>query len=388
MTSVYSSSDLYNLAVIKASREWMKHGLISPEQDQAIQQARPSKLYHPNLIIRILLFIATSFALSGVSGIFFLILGDIGETGISIAALMAGIGSFVLVQRLLIVNGHHYKSGVVEAIIYHACGYLIGGVAGLTDANEHVIFLACLLVLGYVAVRYIDLICTALTVLVFTGFLFYECYELNGIFRQIIPFVIIIAFTCVYFLNRWWKSRPEGEEWHDVFVVVEALSLLLIYAGGNYMVVRELSISLMNLSLGDGQDIPFAGMFYGLTAIVPIFFLYRGIRNRDIVLLRVSIFILAFSVFTFKYYFSLGHPEITLTIAGAFVLLTTGWLFRYLKTPRGGFTRENLLSHKWGDENMAAFVISQTLGGNEVKQDDGFKGGGGEFGGGGASGSF
>ncbi|MBL7848089.1 MAG: hypothetical protein JNL40_11510 [Cyclobacteriaceae bacterium] len=388
MRSVYSSTDLYNLAVIKASREWMKHGLILPEQEQAILQAHPSNLYHPNLIIRILLFIATSFALSGASGIFFLILGDVGEIGISIAALIAGIGSFVLVQRVLIIDGHHYKSGVVEAIIYHASGYLIGGVAGLTDANEHVILIACLLVLGYVAIVYIDLICTALTVLVFAGLLFYECYELNGIFRQVIPFVIIIAFSGIYFLNRWWKSRPEGEEWHDVFVVVESLSLLLIYAGGNYMVVRELSISLMNLSLVEGQDIPFAGMFYGLTAMVPIFFLYMGIKNRDIVLLRVSIIILAFSVFTFKYYFSLGRPEITLTIAGAVLLAITGWLLAYLKTPRRGFTREQLLAKKWDNVNLAGFVVSQTLGGNAEKPAEEFKGGGGQFGGGGASGSF
>ena len=87
-------------------------------------------------------------------------------------------------------------------------------------------------------------------------------------------------------------------------------------------------------------------------------------------------------------YFSLGHPEVTLTIAGAIVLLVTGWLFQYLKTPRGGYTRENLLTEKWDDANASAFVISQTMGGNEVKQDDGFKGGGGDFGGGGASGSF
>lgn len=388
MKCVYNIIDLYNLAVVKEARRWAKHRLISAEQVEAIRGAYVSKLYHPNLIIRILLFFATLLALSGVSGIFFLLFDDLSETGISIMALIAGIGSFVLVQHVLIDGGHHYKSGVVEAIIYHACAYVIGGVAGLTDANAHVLLLISFVVLTYVAIRYLDLICTILSVLVFAGFLFYECYELGGIFRQIIPFVLIGAFTAVYFLARRWKASAELEVWHDTIVVVESLSLLLIYAGGNYLVVRELSIALMDLNLAEGQDIPFAFLFYGLTVLIPTAYLYFGIRNKEVVILRVSLLALAFSVITFKYYFSLGHPEVTLTLAGAFLLVVTGLLFQYLKTQRGGFTRENLLSHKWGDENVTAFVISQTLGGNEVKRDDGFRGGGGEFGGGGASGSF
>jgi hypothetical protein len=388
MKCVYNITDLYNLAMVKEARQWAKHRLISAEQAEVIRGAYVSKLYHPNLVIRILLFIATVLALWGVSGIFFLMFGDLGETGISFMALIAGVGSFVLVQKVLVEGNHHYKSGVVEAIIYHGCAYVIGGVAGLTDANVHVLLLISFVVLTYVAIRYLDLICTTLAVLVLAGFLFYECYELGGIFRQIIPFVLIAAFSGVYFLARWWKANAEMEVWQDTIVVVESLSLLLIYTGGNYLVVRELSIALMDLALEEGQDIPFAFLFYGLTVIIPTSYLYFGIRNKDVVMLRVSLLVLAFSVFTFKYYFSLGHPEITLTVAGAFLLLVTGWLFQFLKTPRGAFTRENLLSHKWGDENVSAFVISQTLGGNEVKRDDGFKGGGGEFGGGGASGSF
>ena len=57
-----------------------------------------------------------------------------------------------------------------------------------------------------------------------------------------------------------------------------------------------------------------------------------------------------------------------------------------LKKPKNGFTRELLLTDKWADQNLEATVISQTLGGNAI--DENFKGEGGEFGGGGASGNF
>ena len=105
-------------------------------------------------------------------------------------------------------------------------------------------------------------------------------------------------------------------------------------------------------------------------------------------MLRVSLFVLAFSVFTFKYYYSLGHPEISLTIAGVFLLGVTILLLNYLKIMRGGFTRENILSDKWGSVNAEAFIISQTMGGNVVNADVKDMPGGGGFGGGGASTDF
>jgi hypothetical protein len=95
---------------------------------------------------------------------------------------------------------------------------------------------------------------------------------------------------------------------------------------------------------------------------------------------------LAFSVFTFKYYFSLGHPEISLTAAGA-VLLTVGLLlFRYLKTPKHGYTRETILRELWADMNVESFVIAQSLGGNTVTAPE--TGGGGDFAGGGSTDGF
>jgi uncharacterized membrane protein YgcG len=141
--------------------------------------------------------------------------------------------------------------------------------------------------------------------------------------------------------------------------------LLIVYAAGNYFVVRELSVNMMQLDLSDGQDIPFAWIFYILTVVVPVGYLYVAIKKKDLVLLRASLVAVAFSVFTFKYYFSLGHPEITLTISGAVLLAVSLSLFRYLKTPKHGYTRESILKEKWTNANIEGFVFSQTLGGNK-----------------------
>ena len=387
MSSAYHETWVYNLAVIKEAKNWCKHGFIEKDQLSVIQQAYTVPFYHPNFIIRILLFVATLFALSGATGFFTLIFVDTGKEFISLACMGYGIGSFLVLEKLFI-DKNHYKSGVTEAILYHACGFTIGGIGGVSDFNEHVMLWTCLAVLSFAAFRYLDLLCTVGATLVLAGILFYEFYSMGGIFQQIIPFVFLIGFTPIYFLIRRLKKEDRLKLWSTNLLIIESISLLLIYLAGNYLVVRELSINLMELELQEGQDIPFAFIFYALTILIPIAYLYFGIKNKDIVLLRVSLIVIAFSAFTFKYYFSLGHPEITLTLAGIMLIGISITVMRYLKTMRNGFTRENLLSERWSSMNAEAFLISQTMGGNQVSAEQASMPGGGNFGGGGASSDF
>jgi uncharacterized membrane protein YgcG len=145
---------------------------------------------------------------------------------------------------------------------------------------------------------------------------------------------------------------------------------------------------MMNLYIPEGSDIPFAFIFYGLTVVIPAVYLYFGVRNKDLVLIRVSLAAIAFSVFTFKYYFSLGHHEITFTISGVILIGISLSLFRLLRKPKNGYTREKLMVEKWAEANPEAILISQTMGGNQVAPERGFEGKGGSFGGGGATGNI
>jgi hypothetical protein len=259
---------------------------------------------------------------------------------------------------------------------------------GLVDFDSpQLMLITCLLVFVFAGWRYLDLLTTAGAVLSFAGILFYNFYEAGGILQEIIPFVFILAFGILYAGIKRVKRNKKYTLWTNNLIVVEVISLLFIYAAGNYLVVRELSVNLMELVLEEGENIPFAFLFYALTVIIPVGFLFFGIKNKDIVLLRVSLVALAFSVFTFKYYYSLGHTEITLTLAGALLIGAAIMLMRYLKIVRNGFTGENILSERWANMNVEAFVISQTMGGNVAHQGSD-AGGGGESGGGGATTGF
>jgi uncharacterized membrane protein YgcG len=90
-----------------------------------------------------------------------------------------------------------------------------------------------------------------------------------------------------------------------------------------------------------------------------------------------------------EYYYSLGFPEITITVIGAILTAISFALIKYLKTSRNGYTREKILTHKWDNPDLLAFGVSQALGTTQIEAPDHFSGeGGGEFGGGGASGGF
>lgn len=382
----YNTTWLRNLGIIKEAKSWSTHEIISADQLAAIKASYPSNFYHPNLIIRILLFIASLVALSGATGLFALIFSSVIFDGDGAAILfsMYGVASWIFLDVVFIKNKHHYKSGVTEALLYHSAGFVIGGVLGATDFDAHVFLILSLAVCTFAAIRYADLIATVCAVASFAGLVFLMMYEIGGIVQNLIPFAFLIIFTAGLFIVRKIKSHKQFYHWENCLILVEVLCLLLVYTAGNYLVVRELSVSMMDLYIEEGQDIPFAIIFYGLTVLIPATYLFFGIRNKDIILLRVSLLVLAFSVFTFKYYFSLGHPEISLTLAGIILIGIAMMLFRYLRSPRHGFTRENLLGEKWAGANPEAFVISQTLGGN-VPMEGPQHGAGGLSGGGGSS---
>jgi len=105
-------------------------------------------------------------------------------------------------------------------------------------------------------------------------------------------------------------------------------------------------------------------------------------------MLWVGLIILGFSVFTFKFYYSSGHPEITVTLAGATLLAVAIFLLNKLKKPIHGITRERLGVSDLDALTAEGIFISQTVGGITTGQQEGELFQGGDFGGGGASGNF
>jgi hypothetical protein len=381
----------YDLAAVKKKltlakiKTWYKGGLINEEQWASMQEPYSSGLFSPTIIMRILLFIATFFGLSTFLGPVALWVGDAGEAIIRITVVIVGAAMLVFTDRILIKDKKHFKSGVTEASCYTGISFVYFGLLGF-DIDEPLIYLSiAFLFLIIFSIRYLDLISLVCGIGCFIAMLFVILQDIMAL----LPFIVMVVFAMLFFASQSIQKKADQLIWEDHFIVFDTLALLFIYLGGNYFVVRELSIEIMNLSLSDGQDIPFAYLFYAFTLLVPIFYLTWGILKKSLLFIRVSLLTLTLSVVTIKYYYSLGHPEVTITIVGAFLLLTSFALIKYLKISRNGYTREQIFQSKWENTDLAAFIASQSLGGNQIEDTDStITGQGGEFGGGGASGEF
>ncbi|UXP32499.1 hypothetical protein N6H18_00725 [Reichenbachiella agarivorans] len=364
-------------------KTWYKQGWINEEQWSVIREQYQTKLYSPSVIMRILLFVVTLIGISTVLTPFAFAFEIDSEIGIRVMMVLVGIASLLFTELKMIKDSHHYKSGVTEAGYYVGGSFLFLGVLGFDMESEWVYIAVAFLFLVGASIRYMDLLALGAAVLCFVYLLFY-------VFTSVIaflPFLVMIVFAGLFFLSQRLQKVVDGLIWEDHFIIFDTMALMLIYLGGNYFVVREMSVGMLGVEVSEGGDIPFAFLFYAFTFLIPVGYLVWGIVKKEILFIRVSLLTLTLSVITIKYYYGLDYPEVTVTIAGAVMILAAIGVMNYLKIDRKGFTREPLVQSKWENSDMTAFIASQTLGGHQI-QDDGFSGQGGTFGGGGASGEF
>jgi hypothetical protein len=314
-----------------------------------------------------------------------MLVADSGEHTIRVAIFMVGAGLLGFTDQFIIKEKKHYKSGVSEAGYYTGLSFMYFALLGLDIDHPTVYFVAALVVCACATIRYMDLISLIAVIACIVALIFLVFEPIIAI----LPFIMMCAFLGLFLVSQWLQKRADTMIWEDHFILFDSLALLLIYLGGNYFVVRELSIEMMNVRLEAGQDIPFAFLFYAFTFLIPLAYLGYGIAKKSILFIRVSLLVLTLSVITIKYYYSMGQPAVTVTVAGGLLIVISLVLIRYLKQRRKGYTRDQIFKSKWDNADLAAFIASQSLGGHQINETEtNITGQGGEFGGGGASGEF
>jgi len=324
---------------------------------------------------------------NGAVGMFFYMFQDVLSSAWQLVTLIAAIGLLVVHEAVLVRNFRHYKSGLTEVFLFGGLLMLGFGMNGDSDQHIWLTFLIMSIPSALAAIRYTNNVLVAAALLLVVACLLDIADRSNGVFTSVLPFLIMLLFTGVYFFGIRLEKNKAFALWENQINTVQAISLALVYVGGNYFVVRELGQSLQGTYLEPGQDIPFAWLFYAFTAIIPLVYLYLGVKNRNRIFIWIGLAAAGYSVFTFKYYFSLGHPEVTITIAGALVLGITIYALRYLKKPKNGITRERVAAANLDFLTSEALLISQSVGSSAQPHQKDLLGGGG-FGGGGASGNF
>ena len=338
----YKAAELEKKEILSQARDLYKSKLLSEEQWQKIRETYASELYTPSVFMKILLFIFSIIGMSTIFGPITLLIDDAGESVFQIMSFLFGISLLVFTELILIKRKLHYKSGVTEAGIFSGFAFLTYGLVGYNDANAIPYYIVGFIFMTFAAIRYLNLVALVLSVVFFCFVLLQILTDIGG--EAWIPFLFMVTFTIIYWGIKRLQIRLTNIIFESQFVIIKTMALLVIYLAGNYFVVRHLSVEFMNLNLSEGQDIPFAFVFYMLTALIPVGYLLWGIKQKSILWIRVSLLTIALSVATFKYYFSLGHPVLAITIAGAILIIIALVFFNFLKNIRSGFTRELLFA--------------------------------------------
>jgi peptidoglycan/LPS O-acetylase OafA/YrhL len=121
-------------------------------------------------------------------------------------------------------------------------------------------------------------------------------------------------------------------------------------------------------------------LFYAFTLCIPLLYIFFGLKKRDRLLLVTGLLALAFSIYTYKHYFSWLTVSQELTLAGALLIALAGIVIRYLRQPRYGISDEPARQRRFSD--LEALVAAQVI--QQPAPQDGINFGGGNFGGGGA----
>lgn len=157
------------------------------------------------------------------------------------------------------------------------------------------------------------------------------------------------------------------------------------------MVVRTLTEALLNTVIEPGEDIHLAILFYAYTIIVPLVYIWIGLKRKEYVFFRAGILLEITGILAIKYYHSIMPPETAMMLGGIVVIVIAYFSIKYLKTPKHGITFE-IYKRSNKEEalaNIASIVASKLVATQPLPQrDSSMEPGGGQFGGGGAGADY
>ena len=392
----YNPEWAFRAALRARAARWQRQQLLSPEQLARIEAAYPLDYYRPVWPLRVGLFLFAWLGLVMASGFTFLISSE----SFFAAGVVHCAGCFGVLE-LLIRDRKFYRAGADNALLYAGLGVAVAlvfyvfsvylwpvGLSHLTLSNGLMAppLLLTLALLLAAALRYADALVVAATF--FTVLLLVALLALQSALGQaLLPFLVMAtaggALASQPILRRRIAGTYLADYYATCLLTLKVLGLVVLYLGGNYLVVREGNAALHDLY--PSVQVPFAAVFYAFTAGLPLLYVGLGLRRADRPTLLVGLLALVFSLYTLRHYRSLLPPEIAALLAGLVLVALSGVLLRALRPARFGLT--SLPDDEPRHFNLENLIQAQTAHAPAAPA-GGFAFGGGQSGGGGATGQF
>lgn len=394
---IYNKLWLANLVIQEEVKALYDLGNLSSAELKQVQHDYPVGFYTPNIFVRTGLFLLTFVIASFSGGLVTLMAISSNSTDPTAWLLIFAAGSYAILE-LMVSRMHHFKSGTDDALLWISGGCLTAAVVyHLIISDHHYSIITCFLIFTvfmvwlslYLTLRFAD---KAMAVLCFVMVLFSAgiCLYWYGSRNTVVySFLIILLSGLGYYLSKAGLSYPKAVFYKPCLEILQVISLLTLYIGGNYFAAENFGQLLHSENYQDTL-LPVPYLFWAWTMLIPFVYIGLGIRHKNSILLRTGLLLVTIAAVTFKNYHHVLSVELTLVIAGALILGITYYLIQYLKTPKNGFTYEDLKEKSIMDNVKIESLIISSMDTPSTHVTTAAKDrfGGGSFGGGGSSGDF
>ncbi len=379
-------------AVRVAARGWKGAGAIDASELAAIQAEYPDLRLALHRAWRVLVFVLVSIAIGAVFvGVF--------HGGGDLFAPCLVFGAALAVATEMLRGSRLSGTGADAATAFWATGFLLGAAGTFLTDHLHVgnesavtLLLAAAALLGALAAgRW--------------GFWFFAASGTAAFFLAVArqPFArtawIALSLVAMAATYRRLDRAAIAPAQRSGLAAVFAVSAAALYAATNVYSFDMLVVERIRLSLSGGARLSTAGaspvrlVAILATAAFPVVFLAWGIRARRSLLLGIGIVAAALSVATLRHYAPIGPRWAFLTACGVFLVGVALWVHRRLRDAADGEWRGLTAAPLYSDAEPGVSPLG-ALGAHLATPaapdtpDGGLSTGGGEFGGGGASGQY
>jgi hypothetical protein len=384
---VYDRELLENTFLLEEAKRLNNQGFVSKEQLVEIKKQLPALKSHHNILIRIGFFILGCLLLSSLTGVISLLALSLAKNHFWFM-LFVYTGLAILGSEILTKRQNQFGYGLDDAFILSSQGFFCAMVGMITESS-----LAAFIALAFVGlaacIRYVHTLSILVSLIGITGAICYAVLELKIIASVFLPFVLLALSLILYFLYAKVSTAKKHNYFANPLLLLQGFSLLLGYFSMNYMVVRELSESLLNMVIAKGQDIPFAFLFYGFTFLIPVFYIAYSLYNKDRLMLIIGFLTFGFSIYTIRFYYHVMPIEAALLLGGVVLFVTVYLAIRKLRDKETGLTFK---AARGADAdilpNIEALIVNSQVNLKPMESESKMPFGGGGFSGGGAGESF
>lgn len=379
---------LENQFLINQAQSLQKAGFISPENLAQIEKDLPVLKTQKNILIRLGMAFLGLLLYSSICGFISLLgINSIDHNFQVYLFIYAAIG---FAGAEFFAQQNTKEQGLDDTFLIG--GQILLAVAIGFDHDDYQILMALtatlvsfLSYLRYTHLSSVFLFCVASTATIGIG-----VFNSENIPTNLLTFILMGYAVIVYFLANKATQQVRFPFYHLGLVVFKNFGLVLFYLAGNYLIVRELSVALLNLHLTPKTDIPLAWFFYTFTILVPVLYIYFSIKLQQRAMLWIGFLAVGFSIYTIRMYHHVLPPELALTLGGLLLFALTTFCIKRLKHKTTGlsFMPDKFANSQNFIHSQALILTSQFGIKPETTPQSPMEFGGGDFSGGGSGGGF